>query len=852
MKGTLSLSNLRNKIRKLLALFLIILLIRCCVGKIYNPDIPVYFEQKPVIDDLVDSTEPNKSLSEEPEAPADEFEVGFDENLFQDGEVSEDTLVPVPIFLKGRQLGEIQIFLSKSFWYIHKGSLDKFIETFKVIPNYNKEDLVVYFQQEFIKVNSNEFKLNSSYSFDFDRNLLIINIIVGEIFRKKSVSFNEMKRFFEEKFDTEQPKDRFTFVNEILFRQSVSISEKNDQIYGTKYFPYYSIAINSLLNVDQIIAESSVFYNSLVKTFDKNFVRISKPIESLKSTISIGDIFVRQNQFSRMSGAANLTGVAVFNNQFLNSTRVGSISIAGKFSVNERSTVEVLRGEKVIYSSIYNKGEYTLTDIPLALGDNDIKLKITNESTGEVTIIPVEDEFVSNRLIVKDKIDYIFGAGEIFGSIKKGIPLFFGNFEKRVSDYSSIYVGIKSDLDKTLLDVGTSIDTNSFYSDIGISKDLSSKEFSVLTTIDPKIKDKFYDLRFSYLHFSEGYTGIGAGNSIDSLFSGVTIGGSFKLSKQTRANLRIGHSLNLNGSTSSLSGGINQRIGKNVNISFNGGISKRNEQINSMMFLGLNINLSPETRSISTLSTDRFSSTVINNSKSGIYSANYTKKEQDIVSANMSKQYSSFFLLGTAQSNLTNSTSNLSLGVNTALILTESAFAINKPVFGNSFVLVKPEERDFDFSVEKAEKNITGNIVKVVSPYQRGNVLVEPYLTDGLYLEKDFFTYKVPEKGSSTIKLPISKKMEISGTLLSENNKPLSLYEGRVRFGEKFFEFITGDTGEFTVELLGLEEKSSTEVELELILLSFKDKVKKLLLNISKDENGKDIGEVVFPVYMKD
>ena len=197
---------------------------------------------------------------------------------------------------------------------------------------------------------------------------------------KKEISYPSLfNNIFTNKINKNQIKnqDSFTFVNDVSFRQNFSSSEENVIKTGTNVIPSYFLNLDSFLNINKYIISSSYSYNSDSRFFEKNLLRLEHPIEDLGSTVAIGDLYFGFNQYDRLSGSPSIKGFGCFNNSLLNPTRSGIITANGSFIIKKKSKVELVNGGAVLYSSIYNPGEYNLYDLPLFYGENDLKLRIT-------------------------------------------------------------------------------------------------------------------------------------------------------------------------------------------------------------------------------------------------------------------------------------------------------------------------------------------------------------------------------------------------------------------------------------------------------------------------------------------
>jgi len=209
---------------------------------------------------------------------------------------------------------------------------------------------------------------------------------------------------------------------------------------------------------------------------------------------------------------------------------------------------------------------------------------------------------------------------------------------------------------------------------------------------------------------------------------------------------------------------------------------------------------------------------------------------------NTKKNFESATVFAAQNTNITGKRSNFSIGMNTSLILTDSAFAINKPINGGSFVLLDPTDGNFSFSSNSINQNITKNVIVPVSPYRNGSILVSPEFSpeENFNLKEDNVSYNVSEKGSLTSKLKVIKTITVNGILLSKNGIPLSLYEGRVRKEDSSssIEFMTDEEGRFSLDL-PIAETNKDDQRLNLILLSYPEKV--LAIKIKPNSEEKEI-----------
>ena len=270
--------------------------------------------------------------------------------------------------------------------------------------------------------------------------------------------------------------------------------------------------------------------------------------------------------------------------------------------------------------------------------------------------------------------------------------------------------------------------------------------------------------------------------------------------------------------------------------------------------LALNISLFADTKLTSLYSNDSFSSSFRTNTKSSQLGVEYEKNDTDRISSEYKKNFESATVFAAQNTNITGKRSNFSIGMNTSLILTDSAFAINKPINGGSFVLLDPTDGNFSFSSNSINQNITKNVIVPVSPYRNGSILVSPEFSpeENFNLKEDNVSYNVSEKGSLTSKLKVIKTITVNGILLSKNGIPLSLYEGRVRKEDSSssIEFMTDEEGRFSLDL-PIAETNKDDQRLNLILLSYPEKVLAIKIKPNSEEKEINLGEVTFPVVLK-
>ena len=171
-------------------------------------------------------------------------------------------------------------------------------------------------------------------------------------------------------------------------------------------------------------------------------------------------------------------------------------------------------------------------------------------------------------------------------------------------------------------------------------------------------------------------------------------------------------------------------------------------------------------------------------------------------------------------SNSLSSANGLSGNITSASLSTAFAFAdnvatITKPISG-SFALFKGYDAfsgekvminpSNDFTSSLMETDFLGVAAVSTSPYINSEFTIGlPELKDGLYIEKEYFTFRSTYKSGTLIKIKNVLTSSISGTLLDKNGKPADKVSGEMRpINGKVIEepvfFFTNSNGVFSID----------------------------------------------------
>jgi hypothetical protein len=638
--------------------------------------------------------------------------------------------------------------------------------------------------------------------------------------------------------------DKVTISNDIFFNQSFLYNQNNRQIYGTSVVPNYSIFLNTTANIFDFIFQNNKLYTSnQVSYVGSNFFNVRKNVESIKTTFAAGDL---NPNLTNRNGFAQITrfrGASVYSNTSLDPTRNSNVSIDGNFTLKNISKIEFLNKDSVVFSTTLNPGDYNIIDIPVPFNEVDQKIRITDQSTGEVNYIQLAEGYYSTKTIKPNKYNYNLSCGKT--QLGTETDFISGFIETGLSKNTSISLGGRTDFNSPALDLGLSSDLSSFYYDLAFSRDFFNKSNAYFASISPKFDSSIFRFNLFFNQFDENYSVLGRPKGQTELRNSLGVSKSFRFKNKDAVSFRLNYNTS-NANVDRLNYSLSYvKALKNgtVSLSYSSGINRE-----SLISLGATLRFGKETSASMGYSELRSRANITHRGETTQSQVEYNHApEGQIASISHSK---TFDALTTSINNIydvKNKSNTLSLIGSTSVLFSGGRFAVSRPNNGRSFIIVS-SDKEVDFSIDGKQNSLFSGVVHQVQPYFDGTVSVANQTEDEtISLKNDFFSYRLTEAGGAHLKLEHKKELSVRGYFVSSNGIPMGLYSGIATINGKDHEIITDSNGEF--ELMTSEALTPGTI-IKLVLSSYPDNILSFKIEANVKESY-DLEEIIIPVTIK-
>lgn len=169
---------------------------------------------------------------------------------------------------------------------------------------------------------------------------------------------------------------------------NVSLSGTQSQVAdtGSQETTSFNHHFESALNVGALNIEYESAYDDVdggVSEYVRRGARVNIDFPSQGTRLVVGDMF---NAGKNLQDSADILGVGITRDFTLIPTRNVRPKATQTFTLQRTSSVDVLVDGAVVQRLTLNAGSYSLSDIPLAQGTNDVELVITDSSGQEERI----------------------------------------------------------------------------------------------------------------------------------------------------------------------------------------------------------------------------------------------------------------------------------------------------------------------------------------------------------------------------------------------------------------------------------------------------------------------------------
>ncbi|HPI40520.1 MAG TPA: hypothetical protein PLJ21_06925 [Pseudobdellovibrionaceae bacterium] len=159
-------------------------------------------------------------------------------------------------------------------------------------------------------------------------------------------------------------------------------------------------------NLNHFVFESNASYSSSLPSFYRKETRLISDSESLQMRFTVGDLPYRTQSFQNYFP---ITGTSVKRQFSLDPKGTARTINSTQIEVNEPSTVEVFLNESLIYRKYLPIGIFDLRELPMYIGSNLIRIKLTN-SVGQVQWIE-KNIFFDSQILAKGVHEFSYSLG---------------------------------------------------------------------------------------------------------------------------------------------------------------------------------------------------------------------------------------------------------------------------------------------------------------------------------------------------------------------------------------------------------------------------------------------------------
>ncbi|SBS27476.1 Fimbrial Usher protein [Marinomonas spartinae] len=352
-----------------------------------------------------------------------------------------------------------------------------------------------------------EFKqINIKVDFDLNDFTLNLSIPVG-IIRPQSISLKSDPRVLKPA-DPASLSGYMNLYSSYLYQNSQSDHVVNEQV---------AVRSEMVINMNRWVLENDEEYYPTDEANDPSIkrtgTRLIHDFPSNGTRVTLGDKYTSGSYFQSTS---RMLGLSIAHNYSLVSDRVLRPSASRSFTLKTPSSVEVMVDDQVVSRLNLSSGVYSLDDIPLNEGNNNITLKIT-DAAGKVSYIKF-DVTTGLNLLAQNELKYELFLG-IPSELNNRLEYFYD--QPLISSYlnygisTNWSVGANFQADKYIKQIGfkhvfaSEIGLFAFEDALSMSDQEKGRAYRLVysTFTDNSIKHKAFS--FAYEHASKGFQSLG-------------------------------------------------------------------------------------------------------------------------------------------------------------------------------------------------------------------------------------------------------------------------------------------------------------------------------------------------------
>lgn len=187
-----------------------------------------------------------------------------------------------------------------------------------------------------------------------------------------------------------------------------------------------------------------------------NDLYAERPIASLKSTLTLGEITTDSQYFSW----SKYRGVKLASDRRMEPTSLSGFAPMIRGIANSPSLLSVEYNGRVIYEKNIPAGEYNITDLPVSYGNGSLDVILTS-ADGEKTVQEIPISSISN-LLRPGNYEYSVNIGELDINYPKNYWLTQGSFKYGLNNNLTLYSGMQTILPNDYTQVMAGGTVNSF------------------------------------------------------------------------------------------------------------------------------------------------------------------------------------------------------------------------------------------------------------------------------------------------------------------------------------------------------------------------------------------------------